>query len=995
MGINTERLESEIFQLGGEIFKDAQDSRLTVFDPEFYSGKLLDWAMKDEAFKVSLFRFVDVLPSLEDSAALIRHAQEYFEPVAHRLPGFLKWGLNVEPDSIPAKLAAPVIKKQIRSVAERFIIGETPKEALKTLRKLRKDGIAFTVDLLGEATVSEPESRVFYERYLDLIEALSKELPTWAESKPLIQGHRGDQNPLNISVKLSALYSQTKAINHEKSVAILTERFGEIVAKVRGVGGFVYIDMEDCAMTSMTIDVFTRLLSSAEFKDFSGCGLVLQAYLRRTESDVDSLVEWAKKRGAPVGIRLVKGAYWDSETISAKQNGWEIPVWQQKVASDACYEKLSIKLLENSSVILPAFGSHNIRSLVHAVKAAELLGVPRTHYELQALYGMAEPIKQSFVSRGYFVRDYSPIGELLPGMAYLVRRLLENTSNEGFLRQSFHEHERAEVLLRKPVVTKEELGTEHINLNQRQRFTNCALTDFTVAENRALVASELAALKSQLQKAPIVVQPIIDGKFVRLGRSISAVSPENPDIVVGNVELADNNLADKTLHGLQSYFPKWRATTIESRAEILFRAAEIMLAERAKLSALITLEEGKPWAEADADVVEAIDFLNYYAHEALRLGTPRRMGDYPGEHNSYFYEPRGVCVVIGPWNFPLAIPCGMLAAALVMGNCAVLKPAEQSSVIAGALFKILLDAGLPPQAAAFLPGLGEEIGEFMVNDARVSTVVFTGSKEVGLSIIKSAAEVRPGQEHIKRVIAEMGGKNAIIVDEGADLDEALRGVLHSAFGYSGQKCSACSRLIIVGDIYDKFLERLSEGVKSLIVGPPSEPGSAMGPVIDEVAFKRIWGTIEEAKLKCKLVAQGSVPNTVSPRGYYVPPTVFAEIPKDHPLLRNEIFGPVLAVVRSKTFNEALSIACGIEYGLTGAIFSRSPKNIETAIREYRVGNLYINRGSTGALVYRQPFGGAKMSGVGSKAGGPDYLLQFVVPRAVSENTMRRGFAPEL
>jgi RHH-type proline utilization regulon transcriptional repressor/proline dehydrogenase/delta 1-pyrroline-5-carboxylate dehydrogenase len=322
----------------------------------------------------------------------------------------------------------------------------------------------------------------------------------------------------------------------------------------------------------------------------------------------------------------------------------------------------------------------------------------------------------------------------------------------------------------------------------------------------------------------------------------------------------------------------------------------------------------------------------------------------------------------------------------------VLKPAEQSSAVAAELFRAFLDAGLPAEAAAFLPGGGEDVGAYLVNSPQVATIAFTGSKAVGLQIIAAAAVVSPGQEHVKRVIAEMGSKNAIIVDDDADLDAAVKGVVASAFGYAGQKCSACSRVIVLEAVYDRFLGRLAEAARSLIVGPSTDPATVVGPVIDRDAQERLLHTIENAGQTCRLVAQGNCPAGLE-HGLYVPPAVFTDVPAGHELLTKELFGPVLAVVKASDFDAALAMAMDTEYGLTGAVFSRSPSNLRKAVRDFRVGNLYLNRGCTGALVGRQPFGGARMSGVGSKAGGPDYLLQFVVPRSISESTFRKGFAP--
>jgi RHH-type proline utilization regulon transcriptional repressor/proline dehydrogenase/delta 1-pyrroline-5-carboxylate dehydrogenase len=990
MVIDSNILESRVQALGREIFEEVTKSKLSLLDPEFYTGKLLNWSMEDENFKVSLFRFVDVFASLKDGSSIIRHAQEYFEPVAHKIPGILKWGFRVDPNSLSAKVAAKVIGHQIKSMAGRFIVGETPKGALKKLRAIRQAGFAYTVDLLGEATLNEEESLEYLDRYLELIQVLAAETPSWRESRALVDGHAGERSPINISVKLSALYSQSKPLAFKDTVSILSERLSRILTAAQKVGAFVYVDMEDSSLTDITLEVFKRTLELDGFKDYPNVGIVLQAYLRRTGEDLEQLIKWVRVRGVPIAVRLVKGAYWDTEQVLAVQKGWSIPVWEVKQSTDAQYEALTLKLLENSDLILPAFGSHNLRSLIFAVAAAELCGVARTEFELQALYGMAEPIKAAFVKRGFLVREYAPVGELLPGMSYLVRRLLENTSNESFLRQSFREKESAEVLLAKNQLEATDLGKTHLSFNKESEFRNVPARDWSSAQQRDQYLQHLSSLKNKFKTHPAPIKPIIEGKFIETEQRLRSLCPEDQTLAIAELRLADKQLAESAIESLESFFPTWSATTIEDRARILFKVADIIESRRDEFSAAMTLEAGKSWGEADADTCEAIDFLRYYAIEAKKLFARKDLGDYPGEANFLMYEPRGVTAVICPWNFPLAIPCGMFAASIVTGNCTLLKPAEQTSYIGSLLFESFLAAGLPEKAAAFLPGYGEEIGEYIVKHRSVSTIVFTGSKDVGLKIISQAAQT-PGRD-VKRVIAEMGGKNAIIIDDGADLDEAIRGVLHAAFGFSGQKCSACSRVYVVGGAYDRFLQRLKGAINCLPVGLATDPKTIVGPVIDREAALRILEIIESSKKDCELFVQGNEQGEVS---NIIPPTVFTNIPIGHKLLTNEIFGPVLALVAVKSFDEGLALAIESEFALTGGVYSRSPKNIEKAISKYKVGNLYINRPCTGALVFRQPFGGFKMSGVGSKAGGPDYLMQFVVPRSVSENTLRRGFAPKI
>jgi len=971
-------------------------SKRSVFDTQFYAEKFLSWGMRNESLKVALFRFVDVLPSLPDASSVVRHVQEYFSPLHETIPDFLRKAIEIKPNALAAKLASAAIRKQVGIVAENFIVGATPEAALKPLRKLRKAGQAFTVDLLGEATVSEAEAKVYLDRYLSLLSVLAREVPQWPESRPLIAGHPGEETPVNISVKLSALYSQARPLNTEQTERMFVERLSPILRAAKGCGAFVYVDMEDCALTSITLNAFKTALSDSDLKSYDRFGIVIQAYLRRAEEDLKSLRRWAEERGAPISVRLVKGAYWDTETISAKQNHWPIPVWQYKECSDANYEKLSLFLLENRKVLRPAFGSHNVRSLLHATTAAELLGAAPTDFEIQTLYGMGESIAEAFTARGFLVRNYAPVGELIPGMGYLVRRLLENTSNEGFIRQSVHEQRRASELLKRPVLRKDDTGMEHLKKSHAESFQNVALRDFTIPQERDRLRDAVRSFRASVRASPKKVAPIIGGREVKAADFLDSVSPEEPALVVAKIGLATKAAAGKAIDLLWESFPAWRATPVEDRIRVLMKTATVLESRRADITAAIVLEAAKPWAEADADVAEAIDFLHYYSHQARSLFQTQKPGNFPGEDNSYFYEPRGITAVISPWNFPLAIPCGMFAAALVTGNCVALKPAEQTSYIASLLYQAFCEGGMPEGVGAFLPGLGEEVGPVLAHDPRVSTIVFTGSKEVGLLLARQGAESSSGAQHVKRVITEMGGKNAVIVDEDADFDEAVKGIVYSAFGYQGQKCSACSRAIIVGPHYARIVERLIEATKSIVLGPATEPGSFLGPVIDEESYRRILNVIEAGKKSARLLAQGEVPARLRESGgYYIPPTIFGDISPDDPLLRKEIFGPVLAVTSAPDFGEALRMANDSEYGLTGAVFSRSPKNIQRAVEEFRVGNLYINRGCTGALVMRQPFGGAKMSGVGSKAGGPDYLLQFVVPRAVTENTMRRGFAPSL
>ena len=525
-------------------------------------------------------------------------------------------------------------------------------------------------------------------------------------------------------------------------------------------------------------------------------------------------------------------------------------------------------------------------------------------------------------------------------------------------------------------------------------FKNQPLADFSIPEVRQSIIDSLQALDQQIRTHGFAAAPIIGGASEPRTSLVPRKDPSNTAITIGSTSYATVEQASRAVAVCAKGFAAWRARPFQERAEIIERIGHILRQRASYFTALIIREAGKPWRDSDADVAEAIDFCLYYAAEMRRLGPPFLTEQVLGEENYYLYQPRGVVAVISPWNFPLAIACGMVVAALVTGNTTILKPAEQTNIIAHEFAKVVLEAGVPADCFAFLPGRGEEVGHALVENPAVSMVVFTGSRAVGLEIIASTAAIKSGQHGIKRVVAELGGKNAIIIDEDADFDDAIRGVLTSAFGYAGQKCSACSRLIVVGSAYEPFLTRLAAATSDLLVGPSSDPANLYGPVIDEESYTRIRSLVQSA-MDLTFLVQGAVPESIKGTGWFIPPTIFRDVPTSHQIWREEIFGPVVACARAESFEQALEMANDSDYALTGGLFSRNPEHIEAARNDFRVGNLYINRGITGALVGRQPFGGFKFSGIGSKAGGRDYLLQFMEPRTITENTMRRGFTPDL
>lgn len=968
-------LERRATEIGRELLKMAREHKTGVLSAKFWSDQMMNWSMKDPAFKVQLFRFIDVFPMLHTSKLVHEYLTDYLSQPGVTLPPGMDIGLKA--GGLAKGIMAKTISNRITAMAQNFMAGVDAASALPTLKKQWKEGVAFSVDLLGEACVSDEEAVAYQKRYLDLVETLPGVVADWPANPLLENDHLGPIPRTNVSIKISSLCARTDPIDFEGSLRALTESLRPILERAAKNNVLVNFDIEQFAIKDLTLSLFERCCEEIDFP----AGLAIQSYLRSGDDDAKRIIEWSKRTGRVVAIRLIKGAYWDYETINAERMGWPVPVWSDKRLTDACFERMATQLVDaiptnkGEGGITLALGSHNMRSLAYTLALIEKRGLPKSALEVQKLSGMADQFRAALLGHEMRIREYTPVGEMIPGMAYYVRRLLENTSNQSWLRAEFSDDVTDEMLLASP----------HVQVTEKPAYT----TGLAAARRQKLSP----AVEGLSDGAPMFSESLRDfsqgdqrGEFTKV---VAATKVPAIERVPGATE------AEKAVAAAHAAFPAWRDRAQMERSKMIVEAARLMRQRRDEFSAIMIHEAGKPWREADADTCEAIDFCEYYARDAIRLFDFERLGIFVGELNQHWHQPRGVVSVISPWNFPLAICCGMTVAALTVGNTVIVKPSTQTRGVARAMCEILWQAGVPKDVLHFIPGSGREVGDTLVRDPRVAMIAFTGSKEVGTHILAAAGETPEGQPFIKKVVCEMGGKNAVIVDDAADLDEAVLGVRKSAFGYCGQKCSACSRVIVLDSVYDQFLKRLVESTRTLIIGDPSDPGTDFGPVIDEKAAAKIREYIEIGKQEGKLELACDIPAGLAERvGMpYVAPHIFSGIRREHRLANEEVFGPVLAVMRVKTFDEALELANSTTYKLTGAVFSRKPEHLERARREFRVGNLYLNLGSTGALVGRQPFGGFGLSGVGSKAGGSEYLLHFTEPRNCTENTMRRGFAP--
>ncbi len=943
-----------ITEVARGLYAAAARERPALFRVRGMRGALLAQALDDEALKRALFQFVDVLPQLDGAGAIARHFGAYLRGRPLKGP----WGRLLALGEHP--LMAWAVRASVVRIARLFLIEESERAVAAIMREVGRAGASVTLDAVGEAVLTEAEADEYVQRYRNVV--------AW-------QANAGGRP--NASIKLTALAPRFDPIDPEGSTARALARARPLMHDVIAHGAALTIDMEQHELKPLIIATFRALVEAYPEPGWQP-GIALQAYLPETEQDVADLVQWARALGRRVTIRLVKGAYWDTEVALAAQRKWPVPVFVDKEATDASYERLTRALLAATDAIHPAIAGHNLRSLAHAIAFARERGVSRDAWEIQMLYGMAEPLQHAIAQTGTQLRIYVPTGELVAGIAYLIRRLLENTASTSILRQTYVDGRDIEALLAAP------RGHEHTPVPPAPgRFTNTPLLDWSVSGVRTRFAAALASVRGQLGRRyplPLPAGAPVAGEH-------RSVNPARPDEVLGTVEMTDAAGAAQAIERAARVFLQWRETPASTRVALCRRAAGLMLERREALAAWEVLEQGKNWREADADVAEAIDYLEYYAAEMERLDGWRDTMSFAGESNMARWEPRGVAVVIAPWNFPLGILTGMTAAALVTGNCTIMKPATPALIVAHLVHSILVEAGFPPEVCQLVPGSGAQLGDTLVDHPDVQLIAFTGSRDVGLRILERSAKQASGQLHVKRIVCEMGGKNAIIVDDDADLDEAVLQTLHSAFGYQGQKCSACSRLIAVGAVHDRLVERLARALDAWEYGPPEDPRFVFGPLITRNAQKKVLEYTGIGRSEGTLAYLGRVPES----GYYAPPAIFTGIEPRHRLAQEEIFGPVLSVLRAPSFDAALGIALDSQYALTGGVFSRFPAHLALARARYRVGDLYLNRRITGARVGAQPFGGYRLSGTGIQAGGEEYLKQFMWSRVVTENTIRHGY----
>jgi len=953
-------VEARTQELGRVLHNRVQAHRPTV--GERLQDRLMMLFMEDHALRSRVLRYVDVLAALPEdpfgrqTASLFR---EYFDASFQHLPRWL-WPIFGAARSrfIPDPLIRLNALYWTRLIASRFIVPPSTPRIVRTLKNLEEAGRYPSFDLLGEAVLSEKEAQRYRRRYLELLADLGTH-PLAGTRTP------GGAPGIQVSLKLTSLTSQFNPADLGGTLRRVRPALEEICQAAREQGIGITLDTEQYATRDLTWRIFREVLGpGGPFADWADAGIVVQAYLRDAEQLATEVLAFARGRGVPFAVRLVKGAYWDYEVIVAEQTGWPMPVHRNKGATDVSYERLVRLLLEDASSIRLAVGSHNVRSHAYAEATREVLGLPDNTVEHQTLYRTLEGLSRALARMGWVERDYVPVGELIPGMAYLVRRILENTSQVGFLTKARLEENVSE-LLRAPQPGPED--QPYKRPPHPTGFVNEPPARLFDAVERERFQQALAGTRARWG----ATYPLrLGSESIETSERMPSLSPSHPDPAhpVGWVHLAGLEQAERAVALANAEQPAWAARPPAERAAIGLRAAGLLRGRKYEIAAWVVHEGGKDWHGALADVEEAIDHIDWNARALLHLTPQIEAG----------YRPVGVVACIPPWNFPIALPAGMTSAALLAGNAVILESAERTPIIAQALTDLLHQAGVPEDVLIHLPGLGGTVGARLVESADVDMVAFTGSKATGTWIYRTASAVAPRKGGVKRVVAEMGGKNAIVVFPDADMDEAVQAILNSAFGHAGQKCSACSRVLVHSEVYERLRSRLVEAARSLPIGPADEPGTAINPVIDSEAREKIASYGETARREGRLLldlldGDGSGGSCTGP---LVLELDAAKVPTAR-VAQEEIFGPILSLIRFESEEEAVSLVNSTVYALTLGIFSRSPGVISRMIRACQAGNIYVNREIAGARVGIEPFGGFQLSGTGPKAGSEEYLLAFM------------------
>ncbi|MFM5181975.1 bifunctional proline dehydrogenase/L-glutamate gamma-semialdehyde dehydrogenase PutA [Aeromonas veronii] len=878
------------------------------------------------------------------------------------------------------KLGEPVVRSAMyaamKIMGKQFVLGRDMKEALKASRKSRELGYTHTYDMLGESALTMQDADKYLTDYRNAIEAVGNERISDGGPAP------------SISIKLSALHPRYDVANRERVLGEMCERLLGLVRLARDKDVAISIDAEEMDRLELSLDLFEQLYRSDANRGWGKLGMVVQAYSKRALPVLCWLTALAREQGDLIPVRLVKGAYWDSELKYAQQAGLPgYPLFTRKAGTDISYLACARYLLSEPTrgFIAPQFATHNANTVVSILEMAG-----DRQFEFQRLHGMGEELHNAVLNDnpGLHCRIYAPVGAHKDLLPYLVRRLLENGANTSFVHKLVDPNTPVDSLAEHPLRTlKRYSGFANDRIPQPVNLFSDRKNSSGVNMNILSIQRPFFARLKELESKQWLAGPIVDGETLKRSEARTVLSPQDVSLTVGKIHWADEQAVEQALASAHAAFPRWRETPVSERAAALEKLADLLEANREQFVSLCTREAGKLLQDGIDEVREAVDFCRYYAVQARSLmGQATLLPGYTGEQNELFLQGRGVFVCISPWNFPLAIFLGQIAAALATGNTVIAKPAEQTGLIAHLAVTLAHQAGIPGDVLQLLPGDGATVGAKLTADPRIGGVCFTGSTETAKLINMTLAQ-RDGA--ILPLIAETGGQNAMIVDSTALPEQVVRDVVSAAFQSAGQRCSALRVLYLQEEIAERVLEILTGAMQELKVGNPAEHNTDVGPVIDADAKAGLDAHLARMIPRARLIAQAPMP-AATMEGHFVQPTAL-EIGSIRELVKEQ-FGPILHVVRYATrdLDKVISDINGTGYGLTLGIHSRNESHAEELASRINVGNVYINRNQIGAMVGVQPFGGQGLSGTGPKAGGPHYLGRFVTEKTRTINTTAVG-----
>lgn len=883
--------------------------------------------------------------------------------------------------SLIGKLGMPVIRKAcleaMAMMGHTFVLGRNINEAIDNAAQGRAQGYCFSYDMLGEGARTSKDATYYFEAYCHAIETIGKA----EDNSNLSPLHRS-----GVSVKLSALYPRYENAHKGKAMAILSDRLTHLCKLAAQYHLNLTIDAEECDRLALSLDIIESVLPLPLMQQWDGFGLAVQAYQKRALEVIERVMDWTDRYQCKLGVRLVKGAYWDTEIKHAQLEGHpDYPVYTRKENTDLSYLVCAEKLLKHRDKVFPLFGTHNAHTVATIM---DMAGDNMSGFMFQRLHGMGEQLYNQILTHDIPVSVYAPVGTYKYLLAYLVRRLLENGANSSFVNKVYDRNIAIDDLIRNPVDEVQSNRGKHYHpliplpLDLYKQRRNSHGLDLSEDKPVQPLLNHMEAMADKTHDAAC----IINGTAMQSGAVSNNLNPSNRHDVIGKVYEADKDMIDTAYTALHKAFQSWNATPIETRAAILEKIADLYEENTLDLMNLVIREAGKTIPDAIAEIREAVDFCRYYAVEARKHFTEQELEGPTGERNTLRLEGRGIFACISPWNFPLAIFTGQVVAALVAGNCVIAKPAEQTPAIATFAIQLMLKAGLPNTVIALIHG-GGSIGETIIKHDRLGGVAFTGSTAAAKSIHRALA-AKDGP--ICPLIAETGGLNAMIVDSSALPEQVTDDVLWSAFGSAGQRCSALRILCVQDDVADEIIPMIRGAIEHLTVGDPSYLSTDVGPIIDEDAKQRLEDHISDMKQIATRVTYSPYDSRLDSYGTFLPPVMMEIASPDD--INAEAFGPVLHVIRYKE-EELETIINKLNakgFGLTFGLHSRIHERQDRISQLINAGNIYINRGQTGAVVGVQPFGGRGLSGTGPKAGGPYYLHAFATEKSISDNITASG-----